>query len=107
MTFTCNNVTYLCVYTPNEPNYLRIVVPNIDTADHITSVDTCMEILRLNAKYKNVKFVLVEQSLWVASEIFLTGQNMLKEAFVVMVRLLEIMRKDYANYVLKNAENHE
>lgn len=105
--FTCNNLSYVCVYASNETNYLRLVVPNIDTLDHITSVDSFEEILRLNAKYKNVKFILVEKSLWASSEIFLTGQNMLKEAFVVMVRLLEVIRKEYANYVTKNIEKNE
>lgn len=101
--FTCNSVTYVCVYVKNEPNYLRVVVPNIDSIEHITTTETYEKILRLNAKYKNVKFTIVNNSLWISSEIFLTGSDVITEAFVAMVKLLEIMRGEYAKILEKPA----
>lgn len=98
--FKCNNITYMCIYEKEEPNYLQVLVPSIDTTDHITSTETYEEILELNAKYKNAKFIIINKSIWIASELFLTGQEYIAEALVVMVRILEVMRSEYAKVIL-------
>ena len=100
--FTLNGIHYLCFYEPEEENYLRIVIPNIDNVTAETKTELLKHALELNGMYKNAKFVVVNNSVWIAAEIFLTGDVYVKEVIVVMVRILEVMYNQYADFARKN-----
>lgn len=100
--FTLNGIHYLCFYEPEEENYLRIVIPNIDTIKPETKSELLKHALELNGTYKNAKFIIVNDSVWIAAENFLTGDFYIKEVIVVMVRILEVMYNQYADFARKN-----
>lgn len=100
--FTLNGIHYLCFYEHEDENYLRIVIPNIYNINSETKAELLKHALELNGLYKNAKFIIVNDSVWIAAEIFLTGDVYFKEVIVVMVRILDVMYNQYADFVRKN-----
>lgn len=113
ISFTYQDISYVCFYDAKEPFYLRIMIPNIDTFDiNIDNSRTFLQILKMNTQFKTGKFIIVENVLWIAAEVMLTGTTRITKTFYALVNLLLHMRSEYATYINniskeENKNDHE
>ena len=103
--FQYKQLQYVCVYTSDEPAYLRILLPGVDNIRDEITIQNYQHMLRLNAHYKVAKIELIENSFWFAVELFITGTSNLSGTIVRMVNLLHDMRNEYAQYI-NNTTQH-
>lgn len=98
--FEYKQLHYYCVYTQQDPSYMRILLPRIDSIREGMTPEVYQKMLEFNASYKVAKITLMNnESLWIAAEIFLTGTTNLSETIVRIVNLLYGMRNEYSQYI--------
>ena len=104
ITFTYRDVSFVCLYEKEDPYQVRILIPNVDTLNEQTSIQTYQQLLTLNARFKTGKFILIESALWISAEVMLAGNTRISPVISSLVNMLVHMREDYAAYVTGNSQ---
>ena len=107
ITFEYRDVSFVCLYEKEDPYYVRILIPNIDTLNEQTSIQTYQQLLALNARFKTGKFILVDGALWISAEVMLSGNTRISPVIFSLVNMLVHMREDYARYIIEQTQPQE
>lgn len=99
ITFTYKDVSFVCFYEKDDPYYIRILIPEIDTICDHTTVEIYKYILELNARFKTGKFILIDNALWISAEVMLSGNTRIPPVLFTLVNLLIHMRDEYALFI--------
>lgn len=107
ITFTYAGVSFVCLYEKEDPYYVRILVPKIDTINDQTPNRLYQHLLALNARFKTGKFIVIDNALWIAAEVMLAGTTRISPVIFSLVNMLVHMRVDYAKYKTEQIQSQD
>ena len=98
VTFGYNGLNFLFVSEKNDPNYVRIILPNIAMVDSSKDKAQAFEYANeYNQKYKAIKMTVTENSIWLSIEQFLYSHENARELFKRMIGILVAVIEDFRN----------
>ncbi len=91
ITFLSNGLYYLFVYDSTDPNYFRIILPNVfKVEDHRDKYDVLVN--ELNQRFKVAKtYIASEGMIWIAADQFIYSREGIDLMFERCIALLKIV----------------
>lgn len=95
ISFEHESLKYLFVYEDKDPYYFRLILPNIINVTNDNEQKIKDIINSMNIKFKVVKNVIVDTSVWVSIEQFVYSKENIEELFKRSISLLETLIENF------------
>lgn len=100
VTFEYNGLNFLFVSDKCDPNYIRLILPNIAIVDDRAKVWESVN--EYNKKYKAAKMIVTGNSIWLSVEQFLYSHDDARVLFKRMLNIIVVVIEDFrTNQALK------
>lgn len=102
--FSYNGLNYLFVYDNNDPYYLRLLLPNVINVEDFKDKGNLNDVINdYNSKFKTVKLIIIDNSLWFSIEQFVYSKdnNSLNQLFSRIISVIETVIMNFRNDFLQ------
>lgn len=90
--FEYKELHYFFVYDPNDPYYIRLMLPNIISKEDFEkkqNININDVINNYNTDFKAIKLIIVDNSLWLSIEQFVYSKDNIRQLFTRLISILE------------------
>lgn len=98
ITFQCNDLYFFFVYDKKDANYIRLMLPNIE----MTEMGDDDSINYLNSLYKATKVIIINNSIYLATEQFVYSKTNVDALFARMIKVLTFAITDLREQTKSN-----
>lgn len=102
VTFDYSNLQFLFLTDKDDPNYFRIILPNIAEENDIIHNVIPDIINKYNNNYKVAKLSQVNQSIWISAEQFVYSYENINDLFSRLITLLTLVIQQFRDEYLNN-----
>lgn len=104
VTFSMNQLNFVCKFMPDDPCYIRIMLPRIDNRDVKELRDVIADI---NRSFKVARIVEIEDKPWIIADSFVYSNENVEILIGRLIRLLTDVIQNYRDkqLVLNNVED--
>lgn len=97
ITFLKDGLYYLFVYEKSDPNYFRIILPNVFRIENIENKNRYSSLVNdINQKFKVAKtYINTENMIWIATDQFVYSREGIELMFERCITVLKIVLDDF------------
>lgn len=99
--FTLDSLHFVCDFNTNDAYYFQIFLPRVLKKEE-TNEAVLRQALVFNNRYKVAKFILEDNTLWLAAECFITAHEDVLYLFERLTRILSQMIHEFKDWLNEN-----